>query len=510
MKKASLIPLEPLIPPGLNAEVEQAELLVDAENYYASFCRAALRARRHIYMTGWQFDSLARLSRPEPRARSAGLEVSPPLELLPFLEYLCARSPELEVFIMAWDYSLIYALEREWLQKLKFEFQSHPRVHFEFQGHPGMGGCLHQKYVVVDDCVAFVGGLDVCDARWDTREHLPDDPRRLDVHGKDYKSFHDLQIALRGPVVRVISEWFRADWHRARGERLAAVDPTPDAQRGLSCPDPALFELSELNRGRGLRLRARQVGLSRTDIVSESPGRFEVQELFERAIWAAERLIYIEVQYFTSRVVAEALCRRFADTSRGKLCVLLVMPDGADTPKENLVLGAGQRAVRRLVADVAQQHGHDFRWLMSRPTGSPGAPATFIHSKLLIVDDELLSVGSANLTNRSMSVDSELNVTCATALESPAQAALLREDIRAARNNLLAEHAGSADLERFASSDGLLAAIDAACDDPASKLERQDLPEPEKSGELLMSLFDPSNPLDWEIIDQTLAVALRT
>src|SRR5687767_5608505 len=130
-------------PAWLEVPTEQTALLVDADIYYASFCRAALLARRYICLAGWQFDSLARLLRPEPAE-----QVTHPIELLPFLEYLCERTPRLEIFILAWDYSVFYAFEREWLQRLKFEFQSHPRVHFAFSSHPGMGGCLHQKYVL--------------------------------------------------------------------------------------------------------------------------------------------------------------------------------------------------------------------------------------------------------------------------------------------------------------------------------------------------------------------------
>src|SRR5688572_1333796 len=92
------------------APATQSAVLVDARDYYHSFCKAALLARRYIYLTGWQFDTQARLLRPDPAAPPPH-----PIELLPFLNFLCERSPALEVFITAWDYSLFYALEREWL-----------------------------------------------------------------------------------------------------------------------------------------------------------------------------------------------------------------------------------------------------------------------------------------------------------------------------------------------------------------------------------------------------------
>ncbi|HTV19030.1 MAG TPA: phospholipase, partial [Polyangiaceae bacterium] len=196
----------------MSSTFERARVLVDAESYYAAFCAAALRARRYIYITGWQFDTQARLCRPDPSSPPTH-----PVELLPFLNHLCEASPALEIYITAWDYSVVYALEREWLQKLKFDFQSHSRVHFEFLNHPEPGGCHHQKMVVVDGAIAFLGGLDLCDSRWDTRGHRKNDPERIDTHGDPYKPFHDIQVGLVGPVVSVIEQLFLDGWRLAGG-----------------------------------------------------------------------------------------------------------------------------------------------------------------------------------------------------------------------------------------------------------------------------------------------------
>ena len=144
-------------------------------------------------------------------------------ELLPFLNHLCQQRPALEIYITAWDYSVVYALEREWLQKLRFDFQSHPRVHFEFLPHPEPGGCHHQKLVVIDGRVAFLGGLDLCDARWDTRQHAPHSPERVDTHGRPYKPFHDIQVALTGPVVDTLQRLFLDGWRLATGSELSGA-----------------------------------------------------------------------------------------------------------------------------------------------------------------------------------------------------------------------------------------------------------------------------------------------
>lgn len=485
---------------------ERARVLVDAEAYYSSFCQAALAARRYIYITGWQFDTQARLLRPDPAAPPPH-----PIELLPFLNHLCEAQPALEIYITAWDYSVVYALEREWLQRLRFDFQSHSRVHFEFLNHPEPGGCHHQKLVIIDGVVAFMGGLDLCDARWDTREHRKGDPARIDVHGRPYKPFHDIQVALEGPVVATLEQIFLDGWRMAGGLDPALARPAPElpsaaGERGAA---RASDEPPSESGPFGLRLAGQHVGISRTEWTPSCRIVVEIQVLFERAILAAERLIYVETQYFTSKALAEAIYYRLADASRTKLQVVLVMPDGADSPKEDFVLGNRQRAIRRFIADVARHFGHEFRLLMSsEATHEAPCPATFIHSKLMIVDDEFLTIGTANFTNRSLRIDRELNATWQAGLEAGDDAVHLSDDIRALRASLLAEHAG-VDAAEFLEIDGLIERIDGVCGQGHGKLRRQAVPTPEADDPLLIAIFDPSGPIDWDSIDHSMEDAFR-
>jgi phospholipase D1/2 len=489
---------DPAIVPGKTCHVistfDRARVLVDADSYYSAFVRAALAARRYIYITGWQFDTMARLLRPSPEASP-----SHPIELLPFLNYLCEATPALEIYITAWDYSVVYALEREWLQKLRFDFQSHSRVHFEFLNHPEPGGCHHQKLVIVDGRVAFAGGLDLCDARWDTRQHLRGDPRRIDVHGKPYKPFHDIQVMLDGPVVANLERLFLEGWRLATGSDLSGVHNSESAGPMSALSDDAVEQLAG---DLGLPLRARHIGLSRTDWTPEGQIISEIQSLFERAILSAERFIYIETQYFTSKALAEALYYRIADTKRPKLQIVLVMPDGADSPKEDFVLGNRQRRVRRFIADAARHFGHEFSLLMSsESTRDQPCPATFIHSKLMIVDDEFLTIGSANFTNRSLRIDREINLAWQAALEEPTVAEQLRHDIRVLRTSLLAEHSGATASEAFVDMAGLIERMGQVCGN--CKLHSQALPAPEDDDPLLIAIFDPSGPIEWDSLDQS-------
>jgi len=164
---------------GRTAPVAASAVIVDAKAYYKAFYAAARLARRSILLAGWQFDTEAVLLRGGD-AREADL----PVMLLPFLTALCERTPELQIHVLAWDYSVAYAFEREWLQDWKFALDAHERIHFEFDRHPRPTGSRHEKYVVIDGALAFAGGADICDERWDDPEHAADNPLRKKRRGR--------------------------------------------------------------------------------------------------------------------------------------------------------------------------------------------------------------------------------------------------------------------------------------------------------------------------------------
>jgi phosphatidylserine/phosphatidylglycerophosphate/cardiolipin synthase-like enzyme len=188
------------------------------------------------------------------------------------------------------------------------------------------------------------------------------------------------------------------------------------------------------------------------------------------------------------------------DTTKGKLTIVIVMPDGADTPKEEFVLGARLRAVRFALSELARQNGHDLRILVSRDESDREHPVTtFVHSKLLIVDDEFLSIGSANLTNRSMEVDMELNLSF-----QGAAGCELSHDIRSIRASLLAEHAGQGHTDRFARLDTLAAQIDRACGDGEGKLRCHEIVPPKDDDPFLMAVFDPAGAITFDSLERSL------
>src|SRR5262249_38620021 len=159
--------------------------------YFAALADAIERAEHSIIMLGWDFHSRVRL-------RRGGDDDGAGSELLALLERRVRRRRGLRVYILAWNFPMIYALEREWHARLRFGTRSHRRISFRLDSAHPLGASQHQKLVVVDDALAFSGGLDVTACRWDTREHLATDPRRCDPSFADYGGFHDVQIAVDG------------------------------------------------------------------------------------------------------------------------------------------------------------------------------------------------------------------------------------------------------------------------------------------------------------------------
>jgi phosphatidylserine/phosphatidylglycerophosphate/cardiolipin synthase-like enzyme len=456
------------------AAASASRLIIDARDYYRAFYREAARASRSILIAGWQFDSQVALLRGEDAAACTG-----PTEFLGFLEQLCRDNPGLSVCILAWDYSPVFAMEREWWQRVTFDWATPENLRFRFDGEHPLGASHHQKFVVIDGEVAFAGGIDFASARWDDREHRVQNPLRTE-RGEPQKPYHDVMAFVAGEAAATLEQLFEQRWFAATGEALTFPASTKAAAQPM---------VSE-----GIEIPAAEVGISCT-MARESDDSIEAQVLclYEEAIAQAERLIYIETQYFTAQVVHDALVRRMREVG-GALQVVLIMPNGADTEKERLVLGATQDRLLASLAAVAQATGTSLRAYSSLSDGGENSNvATFIHSKLLIVDDRLLCAGSANLTNRSLFLDTELCL----AWEATDDAPEISRSIEHVRAELLAEHSGLPVESEFFRIEGLLGRLEAQREAGKGRLILRGPSGSESLPALrLERLFDPDKPLD--------------
>ena len=447
-------------------EQSHSALLIDAQDYYRAFYAAASRARRSVLILGWQFDSDVQLLRGADLPQGADPRS---YELLPLLDRLCRERPELEVKMLAWDHSLFFALEREVLQKIVFDIATVDRFKFKTDGTVPFGGSHHQKVAIIDGQVAFMGSADLCQDRWDTSAHVARDPLRVSRREEAYKPYHEVQAVFTGDPVRSLLELFADRWAHATGERvdLAAVSVPYEDEHAAE----ALLASLPVT----MRMPRSCLALSRTvPTAPDREGVHEIRDLYVRAIRGAQRLVYIETQYLTSHCVRDALVSRMDDRDKPKLEVVLVLPRKPERLKEELTIAQPQAAVIDAFVSAARAGGHALGiFNVQAPDDADPEPIfVYIHAKLMIIDDRFFTVGSANLANRSMTVDSEINAVW-VAPEGDAQ---LHAAIRRVRTRLLLEHLGeAADVRTVVAPEGLVARLERTVDEGRGRLRRHDL-----------------------------------
>jgi phosphatidylserine/phosphatidylglycerophosphate/cardiolipin synthase-like enzyme/uncharacterized membrane protein YdjX (TVP38/TMEM64 family) len=406
-----------VLDPGRNcwrvARADRAAFLIDADAYFTAFRQAVARARRSVFILGWDVDSRTTIGRDDAGA---------PIALLPFLNDALARRPDLRVFVLGWDFSVIFALERESLPAYRFARNAHPRLAFRLDGAHPLGASQHQKIVVVDDTLAFAGGVDLTIRRWDTPAHRADEPRRIDPAGRAYPPLHDVQVMVEGPAAAALGTLARARWRAATGAELPAA--AADA-----APDPELWPT-----GVAPDLAAAPIGIARTlPAWDGAPAVHEVAALTLEAIAAARRFIYIEAQYLTSAAVGAALARRLDEPDGPEIVAVLPREERGWLEQSSMGVMRARLLGRLHAADGRGR----LRVLHPVVPGLNDGSCVNVHAKVMIVDDALLRVGSANLSNRSMGLDSECDLVLDAALDPRAGGAAA-----ALRDRLLAEHLG--------------------------------------------------------------------
>ncbi|MGG7056603.1 VTT domain-containing protein [Nitrosomonas sp. ANs5] len=391
------------------ADATRVSILVDGEDYFKALHEAMQRARHVIYILAWDIDSRVRLVRGEQSTQL-------PTELGKLINTLLKQRPKLEIYILNWDWAMLYALEREWIPIYWSGWEKQSRLHYELDEHCPFGGSQHQKLVVIDDKIAFCGGFDLGKHRWDSSVHAPNDSRRIDPNNKAYPPFHDIQMLVEGEAAKALAELARARWLQATGKQLSAA-PIYDTNNLWPKHVEALFSQVK-------------VAIARTvPAFNNTPEKREVESLYIDSISAAKKLIYIENQYFTSGKIAKKLASRLAEPDGPEVVLVQPLKTGGWLEQHTMDV-LRYRATQKL--RNADQYN---RLRICYPRHQAlGEAYIGLHSKLMIVDDNFLRIGSANLSNRSMGLDSECDL--AIEAENTAQ----QEVISAFRLRLLSEH----------------------------------------------------------------------
>jgi phospholipase D1/2 len=446
---------------------QRAAFLIDGAAYFAAFMAAAEHAQESIFIIGWDVDSRVRLVHDE------GHRLSP--ELGDFLNALVSQRRRLHVYILNWDFAMVFALEREPLPTLKLGWRTHQRVHFRLDGLHPLGASHHQKIVVVDDAMAFVGGIDLAIRRWDTPAHDADDPRRVDPRGQPYPPVHDIQMAVDGEAAAALGELARERWQQATGGWTDTV------HQGRSDPWPGFLKPD---------LENVSIAISRTQpLYNGNPEVREAEALHLDAIAAARRSIYIEAQYFTSTAIANALAKRLAEPG-GPEVILILPREASGWLEQSTMTVLRARLLRRLRA--ADHFGRLGVYYPVVP--KLGDDCINVHSKVLVVDETLVRIGSSNVSNRSMGLDTECDLT----IEAAGKARIERA-IADFRDRLLGEHLGisSAHMATIrATKRSLIAAVE-SLRNSERRLEPLDAEVPTWQDRLLPNgkIVDPACPI---------------
>ena len=428
--------LDCVLEPGRNCwRVERADcaaVIVDAENYYRHARQALLAARQQVILIGWDVDTRVALEKEDDPSGA-------PVKLGPLLSWLTKRRPELNIYILAWDEGMISVPGRGTTMLRMFRWLLDPRVTIKWDSTHPLDASHHQKILVVDDAVAFCGGIDITAERWDTRQHRDGEPgRKRPFTKRRYEPWHDATMAVNGDAARALGELARMRWAAASAdERL----PAPGA-----CGD---LWPSDLKR----TFADVDIAIARTR-GHEGPNSElrEIEALFLDLIGAAERFVYIETQYFASRKVAEAIASRLEEPNGPEFVV--INPKTAQGWLDETVMSPARYL---LMQSIAQRDPHG-RFRIYTPVTEAGADI-YVHAKVMIVDDQVMRIGSANLNNRSMGLDSECDLMIDGRDRPDVQA-----KIAELRNDLLAEHLGKEPdeiAESLARTGSMVATIDA-------------------------------------------------
>jgi len=344
------------------------EVLIDGASALPRIAEEIRGARSHVHLAGWYVSPWFALTRDDRR-----------VELHSLLAELAER---IDVRVLLWAGSPLplFRPDRDDGDAVRhaLEFGTRTRVALDSQERPMH--CHHEKLVIVDDRLAFVGGIDLTSYegdRFDSSEHV----------ARGTVGWHDAAALLRGPIVADVAEHFRLRWQEIAEEEL----PAPK--------------------------RARRAGDVELQLVRTVPervydalprGDFRILEAYTRALRSAQRLVYLENQFFWSSEIAEILERKLADPPSDDFRIVLVLPAHPNNGGDN---------TRGQLADLLDCDGAAGRVLACTLTalGDEGPSPVYVHAKIGIIDDRWLTLGSANLNEHSLFNDSEVNIVACDA-----------------------------------------------------------------------------------------------
>ncbi|PRP79034.1 phospholipase D1 [Planoprotostelium fungivorum] len=411
------------------------ESFVDAEDTFKSIAKDLARAQRFIFIVDWWLCPELYLKRGEDATVNDRLDV--------ILEKKANEG--VKVFVLVWNDTDIASNLSSLHTKKKLEALSE---NIEVIRHPAIipfEWSHHQKNVVIDHTVAYVGGLDLCFGRYDTNRHeCVDDCHVNSVWpGKDYANtnrrgivdpeipfdeevdrksiprmgWHDVHMRVTGQAALDVSLNFIQRWNHHQESLLSHTHIVPWKMSRSE---------EETNRGTADVQLVRSLPIWAGGNVDENSVVTAYIDLIERA----EHYVYIENQYFISstandkvknqiaQVMVERISRAYEEKKKFRIIVVMPLaPDGGFIHRNSIryimtlqfnTMWSGETSIYNQlekrhpqirVEDYITFHGLR---TYGRMVKGYVTEQIYVHAKLMIADDCRVIMGSANINDRSL------------------------------------------------------------------------------------------------------------
>lgn len=349
--------------------------LVDGERYFTELYAAIGEARHYIYIAGWCLT-------PHMPLQRAGKQELVESQMIAALSAAAQRLP---VRVLLWSGAralfqpdTLTMLDVQ--QQMQDQGSGDLQCRLDYTAIPSH--CHHQKAVVIDGLVAFVGGMDLtmlAGDRWDTSQH----PLR------DGLNWHDVQVRIEGEAVSDVEANFRQRWEAATGTTVPA-HREPHVEPEWQTPLQIVRTLHPNTYG------------------FAPAGMRGIEHAYRETIRGARRLIYLENQYLWSDAILEELITLIQHPPSPEFRIVLVLPlRAADGKWDN-----DEHVETLRAADRAGQVASVYTLYASGPASGREAfhyRPIYVHAKVALIDDEWALVGSANMNVRGFETDSELD-----------------------------------------------------------------------------------------------------
>lgn len=340
--------------------------LIDGRDAFEAMADAIAEARDTVHITGWSASPDFIMTRTGDPDRTLGA----------LLEEAGRRGVTTKVLLWSGAPVPVIHPTRADGKKSLAAFNAIAGVSCALDSREYLMDCHHEKTVIIDSRVAFVGGLDLTSLnsdRWDTHEH----------HPRPTDGWHDVAMRATGPVVADVVEHFAQRWAATTGEHLPPAELQPAT--GESAVRMART-IPELVYGFAPR------------------GDFGILHEYLTALRAAQRLIYIENQFLWAVEIVDLLVDKLRNPPSPDFRLVILLPAKAHSGQD-ATLG---QLDRLLDADPTGQH-----LLAMTVQSTDPRHDIYVHAKATVVDDRWVTIGSANLNTHSLFNDTELNLVVA-------------------------------------------------------------------------------------------------